>query len=515
MNDDIRFSGVVVTYNDSTHLNECLSHLSFCDELVVVDLGSSDQSVEIARQFNARVVQHAWVPMVELVRQFAVEQATHDWIVFVDPDLVFPDHLIQRVRDAIASDDGLSHVTIPYLNYYMGQPIRHGRWGGLAGYPAVLHRGRVEFPDLLHRGFRTKRGWHGTFINTRLDVDAIKHYWVDSWGHFFGKHRRYVDLEGETRFKRGARFSRVGSVLSTFAEFWRSLFWQRGILDGAIGIRLSWLWGWYTWRAWGSLKQYQDSHPDLSNAERTNRNLPYRERSVVDMRRIVRGVRRRCANLVVRLAECVRPSEAVGLNLAGDREVEWSWILSHMGQGPGQVLDFGPGPFPLLSLTASQRGYQVLALDRRRSAWPVAVTDVTFRQADVLDIELPPNVFDLVINCSTIEHVGLPGRYGAEVAVPEGDIGAMHKLRQATKPDGKMLLTLPVGFDALFAPFHRVYGPQRLPKLLAGWTVEDERYWAKLSANTWQMVTGEVAFSQQATESYYGLGCFVLRKDPA
>lgn len=233
------------------------------------------------------------------------------------------------------------------------------------------------------------------------------------------------------------------------------------------------------------------------------------------MRKIIRRVRGRIASLLTHLAEAVRPSEPPGINLAGDRDIEWSWVLSHLKIGPGKALDLGPGPFPMLSLTAAQRGYEVLALDRQPLDWPFTVTGITFKQGDILMDNLPAASFDLVINCSTIEHVGLAGRYGVEQFEPEGDLHAMRKLLRATKPGGTMILTLPVGRDALFAPWHRIYGELRLPRLLEGWTVQEQRYWVKMPDDRWHTVTRDQALSRPGGWRYYGLGCFVLTKEPA
>jgi hypothetical protein len=108
--------------------------------------------------------------------------------------------------------------------------------------------------------------------------------------------------------------------------------------------------------------------------------------------------------------------------------------------------------------------------------------------------------------------VGLAGRFGVTRFSPEGDLAAMRKLLQATRPGGTMLLTLPVGLDAVFAPLHRVYGLQRLPRLLQGWRVDEERYWVKTAGGRWESVSQQQALSCPGSERYFGLGCFVLTK---
>jgi len=205
-------------------------------------------------------------------------------------------------------------------------------------------------------------------------------------------------------------------------------------------------------------------------------------------------------------------------NLLGDRDIEWSWIAAQMPLGPGNALDFGPGGSHL-GLIAAQRGFEVTAVDREHVHWPYLHPQLRLIRGDILILPLPKKHFDLVINCSTVEHVGLAGRYGVTEDRPDGDLEAMGRLRELMKPGGIMLLTLPVGLDAVFAPLCRVYGAQRLPRLLEGYTVEKEMYWTKDSQNRWVLCDKAIALSVRASagswnplQNVYALGCYVLRK---
>jgi SAM-dependent methyltransferase len=210
-------------------------------------------------------------------------------------------------------------------------------------------------------------------------------------------------------------------------------------------------------------------------------------------------------------------TEPVAIDLSGDREVEWSFLASRIPPGPGTALDFGCGSGNL-SIHAIQRGYRVLALDLEEQRFPWWHPNLESTCGDLLELELPIGGFDLILNCSSVEHVGLTGRYGVAVKEMDGDIAAMQKMRQLLKPSGKMLLTVPCGQDAVIAPWHRVYGPERLPKLLQGYSIEDQVYWAKRQDNRWYPSDRERALAylptSHPTSAYrcsYALGCFVLR----
>jgi hypothetical protein len=200
-------------------------------------------------------------------------------------------------------------------------------------------------------------------------------------------------------------------------------------------------------------------------------------------------------------------------NLRGDRDVEYSWIAANLPSGPGRVLDFGTGPgWSWMGLLAARRGFEAVGVDLQPAAWAYHHPRFSFIQADAFDLPFPPEHFDLIINCSSIEHVGLVGRYGVTAARLDGDLQAMTILRTLTRRGGQMLLTIPVGRDHVFPPLHRVYGTQRLPLLLRGWERLRDEYWAKDGQNRWTLVSEEVALNIEPLRWYYGLGLFVLRR---
>ncbi|NJL32108.1 MAG: FkbM family methyltransferase [Phycisphaerales bacterium] len=220
------------------------------------------------------------------------------------------------------------------------------------------------------------------------------------------------------------------------------------------------------------------------------------------------------------------------VNLFGDRHIEWSWIAAHITTLPlspspsttkpassPTALEFGPGD-SWLGLIAVHKGYKVTAIDLQPVNWPYVEPALQFQRGDLLEYSaerLPGAPYDLVINCSVIEHVGLAGRYGVQADQNDGDLQAMAQLKKLMKPGATMLLTIPVGRDAVFAPMCRVYGENRLPRLLAGFTVMHQGYWIKNPTNHWVRCDRATALAYPADardpdwrRNIYGLGCFVL-----
>lgn len=203
-------------------------------------------------------------------------------------------------------------------------------------------------------------------------------------------------------------------------------------------------------------------------------------------------------------------------NLVGDRDIEWSWVAGNIPRGPGAALDFGPGG-SFLGLIAAHRGFDVQALDLETINWPYVHERLKSVRGDILSAAFPKKHFDLVLNCSTVEHVGLSGRYGVTREQTDGDLEAMRVLRDVMKPSGTMLLTIPVGKDGVFPPLARVYGEERLPRLIQGFTVKSETFWTKEGSNRWVITKRSDALRSETfagswnpLENYYGIGCFVL-----
>lgn len=214
------------------------------------------------------------------------------------------------------------------------------------------------------------------------------------------------------------------------------------------------------------------------------------------------------------------------INLMGDRDIEWGWVFARLpdardaaaGGGRPRALDFGCGK-SFCGLVAALRGYDVTCLDLDPPPRFHGHPHLHLLKGDLLTLQWPAASVDLVINCSTVEHVGLAGRYGVDRDDTDGDLRAMSTLHTLMRPGAAMLLTLPVGRDAVFPPMCRVYGEVRLPRLLDGFTLVEEAFWVKDAENRYVPGPRAAALAFEASagdsdpmENRYALGCFVLRR---
>jgi hypothetical protein len=162
----------------------------------------------------------------------------------------------------------------------------------------------------------------------------------------------------------------------------------------------------------------------------------------------------------------------------------------------------------MLALGASFAGNHAVAVDLEEEQYLFGDHDIEYVRGDFNELVFD-EPFDQILNCSSIEHVGLAGRYGSPNA-PDGDLLAMSKMAGLLKPGGDMVLSIPVGRDAVYAPWHRVYGERRIPQLLEHWEIRQESYWAKARTEKYVPVTREEALADEGSSSYYALGLYVV-----
>lgn len=204
--------------------------------------------------------------------------------------------------------------------------------------------------------------------------------------------------------------------------------------------------------------------------------------------------------------------------LVGDRDIEWSWISANLDLNKKLILDFGPGTSVTPLVAALNGDATVIALDQLpnlESQIKWKLDNLTYKCGDILSEEVKEYLslfnFDSIINCSTIEHVGLSGRYES-VEDMDGDLKTMKFFQElmSGSTNSNMILTIPVGKDAVIKPLHRVYGPIRLRQLLHGYKVKKQKYMGKNQKGYWEEINEDEAFRTESTSSYYSLGLFVL-----
>ena len=216
----------MITKNEEANLARCLASVRpVVREIVVVDSGSTDRTLEIARGFADRVLTQPWLGFGPQ-KQFAVDRAGESWVLSIDADEALSGPLAREIRELSFDKDGYE---LPRRSFYLGRWIAHGTW---APDPVLrlFQRDRARFtPDLVHETVEL----HGT--RARLE-GPLDHWPYRDLAHHHAKIDALSTLQAERMFKEGRRASWADLALKPGWEFFRSYVVRRGFLDGTPGL---------------------------------------------------------------------------------------------------------------------------------------------------------------------------------------------------------------------------------------------------------------------------------------
>ncbi len=222
-------SACIITYNEAERIEECIRSLAFCDEVVVVDSHSSDDTRERARGLGARVIERDW-PGYRSQKQFAVDSAAHDWVLCLDADERVSAPLAREIEALRADGFGdYAGFALPRITDYFGRFLRHGN----------------AYPDRLVRLFDRRRGgWSGREIheNTRVAgrigrlAGHLLHYSYRSLADHERRMQRYAELMARSLHASGRRAGLATVLAHSGWRFLRGYVLRLGFLDGWRGL---------------------------------------------------------------------------------------------------------------------------------------------------------------------------------------------------------------------------------------------------------------------------------------
>ena len=228
-------STVIVTLNEEKKLLNCLESVKdFSDEIVVVDLGSTDHTLEIAKKYQAKIFTHPRVDYVELVRNFAIAKAQGDWILVLDPDETVPQSLKNKLKDVI-SEDKYTAVNISRKNIFFGKWISHTNWWP-DRHVRFFKKGKVKWEKRIHLYPKVE----GQILELPAKEDlAIEHFGYQTIGEFINRQNRYSSIEAQNLYNLVEKFSWGKLFWKPTREFLVRFIKHRGFLDGFYGFALT------------------------------------------------------------------------------------------------------------------------------------------------------------------------------------------------------------------------------------------------------------------------------------
>ena len=224
-------SVVVITHNEEHNIGRLLESVNWADECIVLDSGSTDRTVEVARSLGAKVYCEPWKGYAPQ-KNSAIEKACGDWILALDADEAVEPELMAEIRYAIDRNPPAQGFRIPFKHFFLGRWMRHG------GY----------YPDRKLRLFRRGQGRFGERpVHESVQVNgpvatlshAILHYGYPSLEGYIRSMNRYSSLGAEIVLDAGRRrFSVINVFLRPLVTFLYNYVFRLGFLDGREGLLL-------------------------------------------------------------------------------------------------------------------------------------------------------------------------------------------------------------------------------------------------------------------------------------
>ena len=225
-----QLSAIVITRNEAENIGACLDSVAFCDERIVVDCGSSDGTVDIARAKGARAEFREWRGFGPQ-KNYALSQATGAWVLSIDADERVTPGLAAAIKAAIA-DASADAWELPRRSSFCGRELRHSGWS--PDYVLRLfRRGKARFDDAL---VHERVICDGTI--KQLDQPLL-HYPVLRLEDALSRMDRYSTASAEVLVASGRKVSFLAGIGHGFFSFLRAYVLRLGFLDGAEGFLLA------------------------------------------------------------------------------------------------------------------------------------------------------------------------------------------------------------------------------------------------------------------------------------
>jgi glycosyltransferase involved in cell wall biosynthesis len=221
----------IITLNEADHIAAAIDSAAWADQIVVVDSGSTDGTVDIARAKGTTVLSREWSGYVDQ-KNYAAQAASHDWILSLDADERIPPALATEIRSVLGQEPPMRGYRIPRVTFHFGKWIRTTDF----------------YPDYQTRLYdRRSARWRGKYVHESVTVDGpvgqlasdMEHYSYRDLRDHLDRINQYSTLAARQMHEAGRRAGAVDVLLHPPAAFLRNYVLRRGFLDGTTGLVLS------------------------------------------------------------------------------------------------------------------------------------------------------------------------------------------------------------------------------------------------------------------------------------
>jgi glycosyltransferase involved in cell wall biosynthesis len=224
-------SAIINTYNEAKNIERCLTSLSWVDEIILVDMGSTDGTRQIAARYKALIYDFDYTGFVEPARNFAISKAQGDWILVMDADEEVTSGLANILQDE-AVNGTFEFYRLPRKNIIFGKWLKHAGW-----WPdyqiRFFKKDTITWPEKIHSIPQT-RG-HGRDLEP-TEENAIVHYNYQSIEDFVSRLNRYTTVQAQDLIAEHKLVNHSTLIQAPLREFLIRYFSQEGYKDGFHGL---------------------------------------------------------------------------------------------------------------------------------------------------------------------------------------------------------------------------------------------------------------------------------------
>ncbi len=249
----MKISATIIARDEERNISRAIESLRCCDEILVVDSGSSDATVEVAAKHGARVIETIWRGYAGQ-KNWAAEQAQHEWILSIDADEALSEALEGDIWLLKKNGPRYDAYTMPRMAQYLGKWILHSGW----------------YPDRKVRLYRRdKATWVGEYVHESVQVNGtvghmdsnLLHFTCNSLSEHIKTMDRYTTLAAEEMIARGRKVPWHKMVIDPGWTFLRTYFLQRGFLDGVEGMCIAYMASMYTFLKYAKVRFMSPGRP--------------------------------------------------------------------------------------------------------------------------------------------------------------------------------------------------------------------------------------------------------------
>jgi glycosyltransferase involved in cell wall biosynthesis len=243
-------SATIITLNEAEHIADAVASVAWADEVIVVDCGSTDDTVAIAGASGARVEFRAWTGWIDQ-KNFAAGLARNDWIFSLDADERVSPGLAQEIQALLQAEPPTGAYRMPRVAFHLGRWIRTTDF--YPDYQARLYDRRVA-------------GWRGKYVHESVALEQgrpgqlrgeLLHYSFRDLRDQLDRINTYTTLGARQMFEAGRRASALHLLMHPPAAFLRNFILRRGIMDGTVGLTISLLQAWSVFLKFAKLRELQ------------------------------------------------------------------------------------------------------------------------------------------------------------------------------------------------------------------------------------------------------------------